>query len=237
MIRTVIWFVYFWAYLVYLIPSLFKVKRYDNNNMVDKRDKLVDEVVHRWARSLVKLSGSIVKITGEQNVPESGAVLFVANHQGNFDIPILLGFIKKPKSVIAKIEMKRMPMISTWMKYMNCIFMDRKDIRQSLKVINEGAEYLKKGYSILVFPEGTRSKGTSIGEFKKGSLKLALKSGVPIIPITIKGSYKIMEQNGFIIKPAEVEVIISEPIETFNISKKEAEELPDKVKNIVMSNL
>ena len=237
MIRTVVWFVYFWIYLVCLIPSLFKVKYFEKHNMIDKRDELVDKVVHKWAKSLVKLSGSTIKVMGEENIPKLGAVVFVANHQGSFDIPILLGFIKKPKSVIAKIEMKKMPMISTWMGYMKCVFMDRKDIRQSLKVINEAAEYLKQGYSTVVFPEGTRSKGNSMGEFKMGSFKLALKSGVPIVPVTIKGSYKIMELNGFIIRPAEVEIIISKPIQSLNISKKEAEELPDKVKTIIESNL
>ena len=115
--------------------------------------------------------------------------------------------------------------------------MDRSDIRQSLKVINQAADHLKKGYSMVIFPEGTRSKGETLGEFKPGSLKLGLKAGVPIVPITISGSYKIMEQNGFIIKPAHVEIIISDPIPTIGLTKEQAAELPEKVYQMIKQGL
>jgi 1-acyl-sn-glycerol-3-phosphate acyltransferase len=199
-------------------------------------DEITNQTAKKWARSLVKLAGVTVVTTGEEKIP-SGAVLFVSNHQGNFDIPLLLGYIDKPKAFIAKIELLKFPMIRTWMTHMRCVFMDRSDIRQSLKVINQAIQYLKEGYSMAIFPEGTRSKGEAMGEFKPGSLKLAFKAGIPIVPITIRGSYKIMEQNGMMIKPAHVEIIIHDPVLTIGLTKEQAAEIPARVRNTIEQSI
>lgn len=231
MLRTIIWFVYFWLYQLYCLPKLFKVGLLRRQNKIAQLDREVYGVVIHWARSLINLTGSEIKVTGAENVPKEGAVLFVSNHQGRFDIPLILGFIDKPKGFIAKIEMAKMPLVSDWMKYMKCIFMDRKDVRQSLRAINQGVEFLKSGYSEVIFPEGTRSIDGTLGDFKAGSFKLATKSGVPIIPVTIKGSYRIMDNKSFIIKPALVEVIISPPVDPAIF--KDINQLANHVKEII----
>ncbi|MEL7564257.1 MAG: lysophospholipid acyltransferase family protein [Dehalobacterium sp.] len=233
MLRTIIWFAYFWVFLILIMPELIKVKALHKAEKFTERDLEVDRVVKKWARSLVKLSGTKVFVTGQEHVPAQGGVVFVSNHQGNFDIPILLGYIDKPKAFIAKKELKKMPLISSWMYYMNCVFIDRGHPRAGLKSIQEGAAYLKQGYSQVIFPEGTRSRSNNMGEFKPGSFKLATKAEVPIVPVTIKGSYHIMEANGGLIKPAVVRVIISEPVSTKGLSKEETDELPEKVRNII----
>lgn len=237
MLRTIVWFAYFWLYLIKVMPSYFKVNHLYKEGKIKERDMLVSSIASKWAQDLLKLAGARVKVIGAENLPADRTVLFVSNHQGNFDIPLLLGCIQKPKAYIAKIEMLKMPLIRTWMKQMNCVFLDRQNLRQSLQVMGEAIEHLKKGYSMVIFPEGTRSKGNEIGEFKAGSLRIAIKANVPIVPITIKGSYKLMEQNGFLIKPADVEIVISEPIETFDLTKEQTNELHEKVRSIISSNL
>ncbi|MFA6809053.1 MAG: lysophospholipid acyltransferase family protein [Eubacteriales bacterium] len=239
MIRTIIWFFYFWLYLIAILPALYKANHLAKKGNTNERDQLVYRVANRWAQSMVNMTGSTIKVTGKEHVPANTAVVFVSNHQGNFDIPILIGFINKPKAFIAKIELLKLPLIRSWMKHLNCVFMDRSDMRQSLRTIKLASDYLKEGYSMVIFPEGTRSKGNTMGDFKPGSIKLALKAEVPIIPITIRGSYKIMEQNrfGITMKPAIVEIIISEPVSTTNLTKEQAKELPDKVKEIIQNNL
>lgn len=236
MIRTVVWFTFFWIYLIYLIPQMLRAKQLDKRNAVKERDEYVHKTVSRWARTLVKLAGGKINVTGEENLPVDEAVVFVSNHQGNFDIPILMGYINKPKAFIAKIETKKLPLVSTWMKHMKCVFMDRKDIRQSVQAINEGADLLKQGYSMVIFPEGTRSKGEAMGEFKQGSFKLATKAGVPIVPVAIKGSYRMMEEKGFI-RHAYVEVIISKPVRTEGLTREELQQLPDRVKEIIADSI
>ena len=237
MFRTILWFIYFWLYLIAIQPALIKVNRLEELGETAEHDRLTNQTAKKWAHALVKLAGVTVEIRGEENIPTEGSVLFVSNHQGNFDIPILLGYIDKPKAFIAKIELLKLPLIRTWMTHLKCVFMDRSDIRQSLKVINQAASHLKEGYSMVIFPEGTRSKSESLGEFKPGSLKLALKAGVPIVPIAIRGSYKIMEQNGFKIKPAHVEITILEPIATAGLTKEQASELPERVREIIKHGL
>lgn len=227
--RTIIWFIYFWAVLLKLIPSLNRVKKLHKAGNIQERDQLVDKKVKEWSTSLVKLSGSKITVSGEENIPKDTAVLFVSNHQGNFDIPILLGYIQKPKAFISKVEVKKMPFIGTWMEHLNCLFMDRKNVRQSVKAINEGAKLLKNGTSLVIFPEGTRSKGDDMSEFKAGSFKLATKSGVPIIPVAINGSYKIMEQQGSWIKPAEVHITVYPPVYPEQLEAKELAQITERI--------
>jgi len=237
MLRTITWYIYFWIYLIAIQPTLLKVNRLARMGKTAEHDQLTAQTAKKWARSLVKAAGVTVAITGEENIPSEGPVLFVSNHQGNFDIPILLGYVDKPKAFIAKVELLKFPLVRTWMVHMKCVFMDRSDIRQSLKVINQAADYLKEGYSMVIFPEGSRSQGDTLGEFKPGSLKLALKAGVPIVPIAIRGSYKILEQNGFRIKPAHVDIAILDPIPTAGLTKEQAAELPERVRKIIEQSL
>lgn len=237
MFRTIIWFSYFWGFLFWNIPGLRKARLQAEALPQAERDKLIDVYPKKWATTLIKLTGSTVQVSGEEHIPEKGPVLFVSNHQGNFDIPILIGYIKKPKGFISKIEIKKMPIIGSYMEAMKCIFIDRSDKRQSVKAFQEGIQFLKDDHSLVIFPEGTRSKGERIGEFKSGSFRLAVKSGVPIIPVTINGSYKIMEQNGFIMKPANVKVYISKPITMEEVADYSMDELAQHVKSIIAKNL
>ena len=113
--------------------------------------------------------------------------------------------------------------------------MDRKDMKKSLETILAGIKLLKEGKSLVVFPEGTRSRCDEVGEFKQGSFKLATKSNVPIVPVTIDGTYKIMEGNNYIIKPAEVNVYIHEPIFMESLDKEGKAMLPQTVKDIIVN--
>jgi 1-acyl-sn-glycerol-3-phosphate acyltransferase len=122
------------------------------------------------------------------------------------------------------------------MKAMHCVFMDRSNIKQSVESINKGIDNLRQGYSVIIFPEGTRSRGPEMGEFKSGSFKLATRTGIPIVPVAIKNTYRIWEEKKRI-RPAMVEMIISEPVETDYLSKEELKELPSKIKNIIMEKL
>lgn len=235
MLRTVIWFIYFWFYLLFLLPDLLRLKYLSRKGYEAKLNFILFNKVGRWARSLIKLAGGEISVSGIENVPSSGPVLFVSNHQGNFDIPILLGFIDKPKAFIAKAEIKKFPLIYSWMTLMKCVFIQRNNLRQSLSVIQQGTEVLKSGQSLVIFPEGSRSKNSQLGRFKPGSFKLALEAQVPIIPISINGSYKLMENQGFIIRPAKVELIIAPPV--FPKEQITTKELATKVRNVIETNL
>ncbi|NLK98706.1 MAG: 1-acyl-sn-glycerol-3-phosphate acyltransferase [Epulopiscium sp.] len=175
-------------------------------------------------------SGAKITVQGKENIPTDQPVLFVANHKSYFDIPILVSIIDVPMAFIGKMELKKMPIVSYWMKRIHCIFMDRDDIRQSLKAINQGIEQIKEGQSLLIFPEGTRIKGDELGEFKKGSLKLATKSNAPIVPVYIGNAYKILEAHFPWVKATDITVNIGAPIELDALSLEDKKNLSEYVK-------
>ena len=238
MFKTIIWYAYFFLSIPLTIPTLIKVKRLDKAGQAKQRDALVHKFTSNWARRLLKILDVKVNVHGVQNLPKDKNVLFVGNHQGNFDIPIYMSYIDVPKGFIAKIELTKLAGIKTWMEYMNCIFMDRSSIRKAGEAIVTGIKSLKSGNSLVIFPEGTRSRGNEMGDFKAGSFKLATKSKTPIVPITMSGSYKIMEGNSNKhLTSANIDLYIHPIIETANLSKEEQDDLPEKVKSIIGSKL
>ena len=237
MFSTIAWYTHFVISLIMQTPRLHKANSLEKQGKLKEKEIYSNEVTSKWAMSQVKLSGARVKVEGLENIPKDRAVLFVSNHQSNFDIALLMSFIDKPKGYISKIEMAKLPLLRSWMKNINCVFMDRSSLKKSAEAIIEGVKVLKEGHSLVIFPEGTRSKGNTMGEFKGGSFKLATKAKVPIIPVTINGSYKLMEANNNKIKPADVTVYVHPPVETSNLSKEELLELPDKVKDIIGTKL
>ncbi len=198
----------------------------------DKQYDFVHKNVARWGRAMVGLSSSHVEVIGAEKLPE-GNVLYVGNHQSNYDIPLLLGHLPKYKAFVAKIELEKVPLLSLWMKEMGCLFLDRGNLKQSLRTILKGIEQLKAGDSLVIFPEGTRSKSYTVGEFKKGSLKLGIKANVPIVPFTIIGSFRMYEEHNAVRKQ-DVKILIHDPIFPADLSKEEAAVLSETVRNIII---
>ncbi len=236
MLKTISWFIYLWGNLFFSIIDLAKVKYYELSGQPEKAQQAIKNKVRTWAKKVVKKTGSTVKITGEENLPQKPA-LFVCNHQSAFDIPLLLGFVGQPKSFIAKWSLRHVPFIGSWMKRINCIFIKRNDFRQTLKAFQNAGQVFANDYSLVVFPEGTRSRSAKLNKFKKGSLKIAIKQKVPIVPVTIKNSHQIWEGNNNKINDVEVELVISKAITQTEISKYNKKELTAKVKNIIAEQL
>jgi 1-acyl-sn-glycerol-3-phosphate acyltransferase len=219
-----------------LIPR-FKLIKLNSQGKIAERDACAHAIARKWAQSGLRMNGSSINVIGVENVPQTGGVLFVANHQSNFDIPIFVGHVPRDKGFIAKLELLKVPTFSRWMKYIGCIFIDRKDPRQSLKAINDAAERLKAGHSIVIFPEGTRSADGNVASFKAGGLRLAIKAGVPIVPVTISGSKNIMLKGTSIIRSAKVKVVVSTPLIWDDYKEMDSNQLSEKVRTIIISNL
>lgn len=212
MLRTIFWFFYFWVSLIGLTPRLLKANRLQKSADIEQYKSLVDSSTRFWMGSLLKIAGQRVTVKGVDNVPENEAVLYVCNHQGNFDIPICITGLPGLKGFIAKKEADKIPIIRKWMRHMNCIFMDRKNPRQSVKAIAMAADSLKGGHRMVIFPEGTRSHDGKLADFKPGALKLATRTGVKVIPVTINGTRKAMKKGSLLIRPADIELVIGEPV-------------------------
>ncbi len=212
------------------------VKKLDKAGDIAGRDAYIKTVTAWWGKRIFEFGKTQVEIIGIENVPKEGAVLFVGNHQSMMDIPLILGYAEKQLAFIAKMELSKVPIVAPWMKYMQCIFMDRKDRKQSIIAMEEAVQSLKNGYSQVIFPEGTRSHGGQMQEFKRGSFKLGLRAEVPIVPVTIDGTWQMMNKNiGF--EKAHVKLTIHKPLNTKGLTKEDQNAIPEIVEKIVRSAL
>ena len=172
------------------------------------------------------VAGTKITVIGEENVPKDTPVLYIGNHRSYFDI--LLTYSRCPirTGYVAKKEMEKIPCLSHWMRFINCLFLDRKNIKAGLATMNEGTKLLKDGFSIAIFPEGTRSQDEDPHEFKEGSLRPALKAGVPVIPMAISGTADILENNRrFQVKPTTVHITFGQPIYPDQLERAEKKHL------------
>jgi 1-acyl-sn-glycerol-3-phosphate acyltransferase len=205
-------------------------------NLEEERSYIL-KATSAWGAFVMDVFKTEIHIHGEENIPVEGPVVYISNHQSNADIPLCCMVLNKIQfGFIAKEELQNLFLYGEWPENIRSVLIKRNDPRASLKTIEKAVSFIEQGFSILIYPEGTRSKGPNMGPFKKGSLRVATKSGVPIIPITINGTWRIFEENGYPQK-ASVDITIHKAIETKNLSKVEASELSEKVEEIIRGGL
>ena len=166
-------------------------------------------------RLMIFITGSKVEVRGSENIPKDGGVLFVSNHRSYFDILTGFGYTKKPLGFVAKYEMIHVPLLKQWMELVNCLFLNRQDIKQGLKTIIKGIDQVKSGVSVWICPEGGRNMNldvTNVKEFKEGSLKIAEKGKVPVVPVAIYGTYEIWEEHLPYMRKSKVIIEYGKPI-------------------------
>jgi len=194
-IITLLWIVGFCLGMLATIPVLLiyhLIKLFPGNHNADRFAYLFTRF---WARSIITTTGSHVTVFGIENITTAPNVCFICNHQSLFDIPLLMGWLNRPVGFIAKHELRKIPVLSDWIKAIHSAFIDRSNARKAIDSIKQASDAIRKGYAIVIFPEGTRSKSGEIGDFKTGSLKLAFNANAIIQPITISGTRKIFEES------------------------------------------
>lgn len=229
----------FWMYfnLRHLRYFHFRIKKYRDSGELEKEREQILNSTTTWGQGIMKKYKITLNVFGLENIPE-GPVLFVSNHQGYADIPVFGAVITmKQIGFVAKNTLGKIPVFGEWIRDIRSVFIERDDARSSLKTMEEGAELLSKGFSLVIFPEGTRSRGPEPGEFKKGSLRLAIKSGVPIVPVTLDGTYRVFEKKGYVEPGAFVEFHVHPAIETKGLSKAEQNGLAEKVETVIRTKL
>lgn len=206
-------------------------------------DKYTDEQHNELFKYIVRranIGGNVTVISsGQENIPKENGFMFFPNHQGMYDVLAMIDSCPNPFSVVYKVELKDIPFIKQIAACMNAFFIDRDDVRQSMKVIMEVSQEVKKGRNYLIFPEGTRSKnGNKLGEFKGGSFKAATKAKCPIVPVALIDCYKPFDSNT--IKPVEVQVHYLKPLhydEYKDMKTVEiAEEVQRRIEKVIKEN-
>ena len=212
----------------FLVGSIGTLHRMDKQGQVDPVavEEESTQMVRNIFEKLLKMAGVTVEVRGYENIPQDRPVLYVGNHRSYFDI--LVGYTTVPglMGFVAKKEMEKIPCLAHWMRFINCLFLDRKNIKAGLATMNEGTQLLKDGFSIAIFPEGTRNQDEDPHEFKEGSLRPALKAKVPVIPMAISGTADILENNKrFQVKPTTVHITFGQPIYPDQLERAEKKHL------------
>ncbi len=214
MIRFILIVIFVVSFLILSIPA-FLAEWIIGKFRPDWRDKSSLRIVQGAFKCVIWLSGVRLTVIGEDRVPKDTAVLYIGNHRSYFDIVLTYARCPGLTGYIAKKEMLKIPLLSRWMKFLHCLFLDRSDIRQGLKTILEAIERIKNGISIMIFPEGTRTDGPDELEmlpFHEGSFKIASKTGCPVIPVAIHNSSALFEDHLPRIKPVPVVIEYCEPV-------------------------
>lgn len=239
MIRIILIAVFVVSFLILSIP-LFFIEWIIGKFNPSLRDISSLRIV-QWAfKVVIWLSGVKLTVIGEENIPKDTAVLFIGNHRSYFDIVLTYARCRGLTGYVAKKEMLKIPLLSRWMKFLHCLFLDRSDVREGLKTILTAIDKVKSGISIMIFPEGTRNKNESeldLLPFHEGSFKIATKSGCPIIPVSINNSSALFEDHLPYVKKAPVIIEYGEPIYVKELPKEQQKFVGRYVQDIIVETL
>lgn len=212
-----------------------KLFRYAKN-----ADKFTEEERYAYLRELVGFAnrgGNVtIEASGIENIPKDKGFMFFPNHQGMYDFLALLTICEKPLSVVAKKEVKNIPLLKWVFECMEALFIDREDVRQSMQIILEVAKQVSEGRNYIIFPEGTRSRnGNQVGEFKGGSFKAATKAKCPIVPVALIDSFKPFDTKK--VTPVTVQVHILEPIFYEEYKNMKSLEIAEEVRRRIVEKI
>ncbi len=183
---------------------------------------------------LIRIAGTKVIAIGEENIPTDTPVLYIGNHRSYFDI--ILTYVRVPRltGYIAKKEMLKWPLLRIWMKNLHCLFLDRENVKEGIKTILTAIDKIKHGISICIFPEGTRNReADTFLPFHDGSFKIAEKSGVPVIPMTIINSAAIFEDHFPKVRPATVIIHYGKPVYIKDLDKEDRKNIGAYFQNLI----
>ena len=206
-------------------------------SLFDSSGNIPHLVARLWGKIQLRTTGTTVKIQGQGNIDPQKSYILVSNHQSNFDIFALLGYLPIQFRWTAKAELFRIPFLGWAMTRIGYIPIERDSPKKAYRSMLRAAEKVQKGLSVMIFPEGTRSPDGNLQRFKKGVFFIALKSQAPILPIAIRGTGKIMQKGDWRTHPGKVQIIIDPPIETAGISPEKEGELSERVRNTLMKYL
>ncbi|MDR3339460.1 MAG: 1-acyl-sn-glycerol-3-phosphate acyltransferase [Candidatus Symbiothrix sp.] len=165
-----------------------------------------------WSKCTCMLTLCPVKVTGREKLDKKQSYIFISNHQGAYDIFLIYGYIGQSIKWVMKKSLRKIPFVGKACELAGFIFVDNSSPKAATQTIRDAEEKLKNGASIAIFPEGSRTRTGKTGKFKKGAYQMAIDLKLPIVPITINGSYEVLPIGSYFINPHKMELIIHDPI-------------------------
>jgi 1-acyl-sn-glycerol-3-phosphate acyltransferase len=199
----------------------------------DHRGWFIHSYARAWGWLVIKSSGVWVVLSGGDHIEKGTPYVLMANHQGAFDIFALLAYLPVDFKWVARKEIFKIPILGWSMAAAGYISIDRRGKKKALESVEKAAAKIRDGASVVVFPEGTRSPDGRIHPFKKGGFTLAVKAGVPIVPISIRGSRDVLPRSSLRVRPGKIEIIIGKPIRTDDKSPADRGDLMEEVREAI----
>lgn len=220
-----------WTVLMTIVLGFFAV----TSAFFSKTGDTPHKMAQAWARQLLYVGGIGVTIRGLDNITPGRSYIYMANHQSNYDIPVLLGRLPVQFRWLAKAELFKIPVFGHSMRGCGYISIDRSNRKLAFASLAEAAETIRSGTSVMIFPEGTRSEDGDIKSFKKGGFVLSVDAGMPIVPIILTGTFDIMPKGRFMVRRGPVTMTICPPIETADYTRKTKDQLIEKVRETMIT--
>jgi 1-acyl-sn-glycerol-3-phosphate acyltransferase len=190
-----------------------------------------------WARAITWLSGTRVIVSGRDHVPAGGSCVYMSNHQSHFDVLALVIALPGQYRILAKRVLFYIPVMGWAMWLAGFIPVDRSKRDKAIRSIDRAAEMARRGRSILIFAEGTRSEDGRLQPLKKGGFVLAIKAGAPIVPVSITGSREVLPKGGRTVRPGVIRVVIGRPIDTSACTIDAMEGLVERVRESLLAGM
>jgi 1-acyl-sn-glycerol-3-phosphate acyltransferase len=205
------------------------------STIVDRTGDLAHRCARAWAWAILKTTGVRVRVQGLEHIAASRTYVFAANHQSIYDIPIVFTALPVQLRIVAKESLGRIPFMGWHLRFAGHLLVDRQN--PGAGIVRKMARLVGEHHSLIVFPEGTRSVDGVVGRFKRGPFMLALDAGVPIVPVSIRGSRHVMLKGQLMVCPADVLVTVHPPVETAPIGREGVRELATRVRDIVVADV
>lgn len=186
-----------------------------------------------WAPGILIAGPAGLEVHGLEKLDPSRPYLFTANHQSFVDIPALFAALPVPLLFLGKIELARVPFVGWYMRAMGMVFIDRTDKARSARSVERITLRLAEGWSLLSFPEGTRSPDGRVQRFRSATFAAAIDTGVPVVPVALAGVIRVFPRNGIGARPGTIRVFIGEPIPTDGLTRNDRTDLADRTQRAV----
>jgi 1-acyl-sn-glycerol-3-phosphate acyltransferase len=203
-------------------------------SLFDSSGRAQHAVARLWARMLLAIGGVRVRVEGLERISAEASYVFVSNHLSYMDTPLVVAHIPAQFRFLAKKGLFKVPFIGYHLKRAGHIPVPRGDARASLRTMSEAARIVReRGVSVLVFPEGGRAPG-AMREFKAGAAYIAIKAGVPAVPVGIVGTRQILPMDSLLVRGGEVRLRIGEPIPTVGLTIHDHRQLTERLREAVL---
>ena len=191
----------------------------------------------RWASAILKGAGIRVHLEDRAHLDPARPYVFVPNHQSGLDILVLAAALPYPFGFAAKAELKEVPFLGHAIAGSPSVFVDKRDARRAVETIREAAERIRAGMSVLIFPEGKRTYSGGLARFERGAFVLAVEAGVPLVPVTLHGAYRLLDERRGLLRPGEVTVVVHEPLPTEDLTRRDVPALMARVYALMQADL